>query len=98
MEELSQISRTTANTAETLAARTSSASRARRYADIAERAHLRTQLRSEQIRAAIVHEFSPRAAGAVGLVLLGREEWKSEQSLLNEFLRRLRAHTVAVHG
>ena len=98
VEELSQMSRTTANTAEALAARTSSASRARRYADIAERAHLRTQLRSEQIRAAIVHEFSPRAAGAVGLVLLGREEWKSEQSLLNEFLQRLRAHTVAVHG
>ena len=45
-----------------------------------------------------MHEFSPRVAGSGGLILLGREEWNSEQSLLNEFLRRLRAHTVAVHG
>ena len=96
--ELRQISATTANTAEALAARTTNASRAARYADIAERAHLRSQLRSQQVRGAIMHEFGPRLAGTGGLFLLGREEWTGDESLLNEFLRRIRAHTVAVHA
>ncbi len=98
VRELSRLSRSTATSAESLAARTASAGRAARYADIAERAHLRSQLHSEQIKAAILHEFSPRVAGAIGLLLLGKEELTSKESLLTEFLHRLRAHLVTVHA
>ena len=98
VRELGKVDRMTANTAAALAARTANASRAARYADIAERARLRTQLRSEQIRGAILHEFSPSVAGTRGMFLLGREEWTTDESLLNEFLRRIRVHVVAVHS
>lgn len=95
--ELLQADWTTARTAETLGARTANATRAERYAQIAERARLRTQLRLQQIRAGLRLEVAPRIAGAGSTGLLVREEVTEDQSILNEVARRLQMHSVAVH-
>jgi hypothetical protein len=97
IKQLRTLSRTTATAAETLAARTARAERARRYAQIAERANLRAQLRSEQIAAMMKLEMTPRAAGVVGTSLLLREEIKSDESLLHGTMRRLRIHCTGNH-
>ncbi|MDE1150608.1 MAG: hypothetical protein PW843_29005 [Azospirillaceae bacterium] len=95
--ELLEADMTTARSAETLGARTANASRAERYAQIAERAHLRSQLRAQQIRAGMTLEVAPRVAGVGSGVLMIREEVLGEESLLHEIARRLHVHSVAVH-
>ncbi|ASG25158.1 MULTISPECIES: hypothetical protein [Nitrospirillum] len=95
--ELLQADLTTARSAETLAARTANASRAERYAQIAERAHLRSQLRAKQIHAGMTLEVAPRAAGVGSGFLMIREEILGDESALHEIARRLQVHSVAVH-
>ncbi|MBB6253243.1 hypothetical protein [Nitrospirillum iridis] len=95
--ELLQADMTTARTAETLAARTANGSRAERYAQIAERANLRTQIRAKQIHAAMSLEVAPRAAGVGSGFLLIREEILGDESALHEIARRLQVHSVSVH-
>ena len=97
VQELRQVALATGNTTDALAARTQNAARAARYADIAERARLRAQIMSEQIKGAVLHEFSPRIAGAGSLGLLVREEWLNDESLCHQFLARLHVHCTAAH-
>ncbi len=91
------LDRTTATSAINLGARTQQAARAERLAQIAERANLRAQLRTEQIMASIKLEMTPRVAGAIGTGLLLRDEIKEDESVMREFFRRLQIHCVALH-
>lgn len=92
IRELRILDRTTAATAQTLAARTATAARAERYAQIAERANLRAQIRSHQIVAAMKLEMTPRIAAVMGTGLLLREEITSSESALRQTMERLRIH------
>ena len=92
VRELRAIDRTTATAAESLAARTARAARAQRYAQIAERANLRAQIRSEQIVASLKLEMTPRAAAVAGVGLLVREEVSSDESMIRRVMQRLRIH------
>lgn len=95
-EELLQADRTTAQTAQKLGARTATRARATQYAQIVEKAHLRTQLRMKQIQASMTLEIAPRVAGAAGTGLLIREEVMEEASVLNQIRQWLRMHVVSV--
>jgi hypothetical protein len=95
--ELSVLDRNTAAAAEGLAARTARATRAERYAQIAERANLRSQIRAKQIMASMKLEISPRVAAVGGVGLLIREEISSDESLLNQTMHRLRVHCTGTH-
>lgn len=95
--ELLPATRQTAASAEALAARTTNANRAERFAQIAERAHLRAQLRREQIAASLKFEITPRGGGVGSISLLVREEIQNESSLYHQFLSRLQVHCTAVH-
>lgn len=95
--ELLQADLTTARAAETMGARATNATRTEQYNQIAQRAYLRSQLRSEQIRASAKLELAPRAVGAGSTALLVREEITEDQSALHEIWRRLQMHNVAVH-
>lgn len=97
IRELRAISRTTATAAEKLAASTATAARADRYTQIAERANLRAQIRSEQIAALLKLEMTPRAAGIAGGGLLLREELSSDESALRRTAERLRVHCTGTH-
>ncbi len=97
IRELRAIAQATAKTADTFAARASNASRADQYKAIAARAHLRSQIRSEQIRGMVLHELTPRGAGVGSLGLLFKEELGSDESVLHRFLSRLQIHCTAVH-
>ena len=94
---LRALDRTTATTAEALGARTQTAARADRYNQIAERANLRAQIRTQQISAAVAHEITPRASGVGSTILLLKEEFASDDSALHQFLSRLRIHSTTVH-
>ncbi|MDZ5645720.1 hypothetical protein [Nitrospirillum sp. BR 11828] len=99
IREASQLIRADMNTAraaESLGARTTSVARAERYAQVAERAHLRSQLRAQQIRAGVTLDIMPRIAGAGSAVIIGREEIETESSVLHQIAHRLKMHTVAV--
>lgn len=95
-EELLQADRTTAQTAQKLSARTATKARAAQYAQIVEKAHLRTQLRMKQIQASMTLEIAPRVAGTAGTSLLIREEVMEETSVLNQVRQWLRMHVVSV--
>ena len=97
IRELRALDRTTARAAETIGARTSSASRGQRYQQIAERAHLRSQIRTRQVHGSLAHEIAPRVAGVGATGLLIREEVKSDESAFHELTRRLQVHATAVH-
>lgn len=97
VRELLQADWTTARAAETMGARTANAARGEQYNQIAQRAYLRTQMRTQQIRANLKLELFPRAAGVGSVGLMLREEIKDDQSLLNETWRRLQMHSIAVH-
>jgi hypothetical protein len=95
--ELRAIDQSTAAAGEGLAARTASAARADRYAQIAERANLRAQIRTRQITASWQLEIAPRVAGSIGTALLLREEITEDHSMLNETAHRLRVHCIGTH-
>lgn len=92
------LDRTTASAADRLAVRTSNATRASQYQQIAERAHLRSQLRTQQLRAALKLEITPRGAGLGSAGLLVREEWLNNESMLHSFLQRLQVHVSTVRS
>ena len=97
IRELRTLDRTTAVAAEGLAARTARTARAQRYAQIAERANLRAQIRTRQIVASLKLEMVPRAlaTGSVGLLL--REEISSDETALRQTMQRLRVHCTGTH-
>ena len=92
IRELRVLDRVTAATAQNLAAKTATAQRAQRYAQIAERANLRAQIRSQQIIAALKLEMTPRVAAIASVGLLLREEVSSDETALRQTLQRLRIH------
>jgi hypothetical protein len=96
IRELRALDEATARAAERLGASTSDGARAVRYEQIAEKAHLRSQIRTEQIKAAFAHEIAPRGSGVGGTVLLIREEITSDESSLKDALRRLNIHSLSV--
>ena len=96
IRELRAADRLTATTATQLGARTQNAQRAQRYAQIAERANLRAQIRTQQVIASLKLDVTPRLGGIGSVGLLVREEVTSDQSLLHTFLSRLRIHATAV--
>ncbi len=87
----------TAAVAESMAVRTANTARAERLAQIAERAHLRAQLRQEQISALLRLEIAPRGAGSVSTGMLVREEVQNDKSAMNSLVQRLRLHVTAAH-
>ena len=87
----------TAATADRLAARARSSARAERYSQVADRAHLRAQIRREQIIASLKHEITPRGSGAGSGGLLIREEIQNDHSLLHRTLSLLQVHATSVH-
>ena len=97
VRELRALDQTTARAAETIGSRTSSAGRSQRYQQVAERAHLRSQIRTRQIHASLAHEVAPRGAGIGSAGLLIREEVLNEESAFHELTRRLQVHTTSVH-
>ena len=89
--------RATARAAEGLAQPTARADRAARYHQIAERAHLRTQIRTQQIQASLKLEMAPRGVAAGGIGILLHDEITSKESYLHETARRLSVHLTSVH-
>lgn len=97
IRELRAIDLTTGKSAQAMALRAANAGRAAKFEQIAERALLRAQIRSEQIAAAMKLEITPRGAGAASLILLLREEFGNDESALHRFSRQIRVHCTAVH-
>jgi hypothetical protein len=95
--ELLEADERTAQAAENIGQRTAKADRAKRYEQIAERTHLRAQIRAEKLAASRKLELLPRAAGGGGAGLLTREEINNRESLLHEVAKRLRIHATTVH-
>ncbi len=87
----------TAATAESLAARTTRASRASRYQQIAERAHLRAQIRMQQISAILRLKMTAKAAGTASTALLVREEYEDDPSAFGIIMSRLQVHSTTTH-
>ncbi len=98
IKQLRALDRVTAQAATNMSARTTNASRAERLHQIADRANLRAQIRSQQIAAALKLEASGKVAGAGSVGLLVREEIQTDESQLHQFLRYLQVHCTAVHG
>ena len=65
---------------------------ANRFAQIAERANLRAQIRTEQIIASMKLEMAPRVAGIAAVGLLVREEVASDETMMHRAMERLRIH------
>jgi hypothetical protein len=97
IRELRILGRSTAAAAQSIGARTATASRAQRYAQIAERANLRAQIRSRQIMVAMKLEIVPRAAATASVGLLLREEVSSDETALRQTMQRLRVHCIGSH-
>ena len=97
IRELGTVARTTARSAEGLAARTASAARAERFARIAERANLRANSSSQKLMRQIGMEFTPRGAGTVGVGLLLREEITEDKSALHQITQRLSIHCTGTY-
>ena len=93
--ELRPLDASTAVAADGLGVRATDPGRAARYQQIAEKARLRTQLRSEQIRASWTHEITPRGTVPPSILLLLKEE-SDPDSWSRQFLSRLRLHVVSV--
>jgi|GEM_PF-4164118 hypothetical protein len=97
IRELRALDLTTAKSAVAMALQTAKAGRAAKFEQITEPALFRSQIRSEQIAAAMKLEITPRGAGAASLMLLLREEFGSDESALHRFCRQIRVHCTAVH-
>jgi uncharacterized membrane protein len=97
IRDLRAVDQVTAQAATNMSARTANAARAERLQQIAAKANLRAQIRSEQIAAALKLEATGKAAGAVSVGLLVREEIQADESLLRQFLQYLQIHCSAVH-
>ena len=97
IRELRAMDRITAQAATNMSARTSNAARAERLHQIAARANLRAQIRTEQISAALKLEATSKVAGAGSVGLLVREEVQTDESVLHQFLSYLQVHCTAVH-
>ncbi len=97
IQAMRAVNRATAVAAENAASRAASAARARRLQQVAERAHLRAQIRSEQLAALFRLEVSGRAVGTGSVGLLVREEWLNDESAAHAIARRLQIHTTTVH-
>lgn len=91
------VDKTTAQMAEAMAQTTTHAKRTEPYRQIAERAHLRAQIRAEQLRASLAYDIAPRGAGFGSLGLLVREQVLGDDTVWKKFLKQLRIHTVAIH-
>ncbi len=79
--------------------RTTNASHAADYAQIAEKARLRSQIRSEQLMGLLKHEMTPRVTVSPSFMLLLREEYGNENdSATSRFLKSLSFHFVSVHS
>lgn len=89
IQEMRVLDRATATAAERMGKTTSSADRAARFRQVAERAHLRAQLRTEQINALLKLEATGRGTGVGSTVLLVREELLSDESTAHQIARRL---------
>ncbi len=98
IRELRAMDRITAQAATNMSARTTNAARAERLHQIAARANLRAQVRTEQISAALRLEATGKAAGAGSVGLLVREEIQTDKSLLHQFFSYLQVHCTAVHA
>ncbi len=98
IREFRAMDRVTAEAATNMSARTTNAARAERLRQIAERANLRAQIRSEQIAATLKLELSNRTVGAGSAGLLVREEIKSDESLWHQFLQFLQVHCTGLHA
>ena len=98
VKELRAMDRITAQAATNMSARTTNAARVERLHQIAARANLRAQIRSEQIAAALKLEATGKVAGAGSVGLLMREEIQTDESLLHQFLKYLQVHCTAVHA
>lgn len=70
VKKLRAIDRGTAASADALAQRSADSVRAKKYEQIAERANLRSQIRSQQISGSLKYEVSPRGAGLGSALLL----------------------------
>jgi hypothetical protein len=86
----------TASSAERMASRARSSARADQYNQIAEKAHLRAQIRKQQIAGLLLHEIAPRISGVGSTGLLIREEIQTRDSLLHAVLSRLQVHTTSL--
>ena len=91
------LDRVTARTAGAMAANTSDADRASRLSEIAEKANLRAQLRTEQLRAAFRLEISSRGAGVGSTALMVREEYLNDESAAHRLASWLQLHCLAMH-
>ncbi len=99
IRNLRSVSRSTALAGETLAVRTANAARASQYTQIAERAKLKAQIRTEQLRGLFLHELTPRATVPASLYLLLRDELDPDnRSIIATLLQRLTFHVMTVHS
>jgi hypothetical protein len=98
IRELRAVDRSIARTATNMSARTTNATRAQRFRQIAEKANLRAQIRSEQIAATLKLDATNRISGAGSVGLFVREEIQSNESLLHQFMQYLQVHFVAIHA
>lgn len=90
------LDRATAFAATASATRTSNAGRIARLQDVAEKANLRAQLRTEQIRAVLRLDLPDKGAGVGSAVLLVREEYRNDDRALHTLARRLQVHCMAI--
>lgn len=96
ISELRLIDKVTAATATALGSRATSAARVDRYMQIAERAHLRTQIRTQQISAMLKFEITPRVAGVGSAGLLVREQLTENKEALQNIMERIKVHVIGV--
>ena len=96
INELRLIDKATAATATALGGRATNAARADRYMQIAERAHLRTQIRTQQISAMLKLEITPRVAGVGSASLLVREQLIENKEALQKIMEQIKIHVIGV--
>lgn len=96
IKNLRAMDQVTAQAATSMTARTVNAVRAERLQQIAARANLRAQIRSEQIATALKLEATGKVAGAGSVALPVREERQGDESLLHQFLSYLQVHCTVV--
>lgn len=97
MKDLRALDMATAASALTQSARAETATRADRLQQLAARANLRAQIRSEQIAAALRLDGTGKLAGSASIGLLIREEVGTDDSAYSQFLRYLQIHCAAVN-
>ena len=91
------LDQSTAAAASRMAARTANAGRAERFAQIAEKANLRAQIRTEVIRAAMVYDMSPRVGATISMALLIHDEVTDKASAARDFIGNIQIHCMGMH-